>query len=294
MFVASPFVRYPVRTLVLLFFTVLMAASAAAQDADRPPHRVGHATAYDVARDRIVLFGGVSLGRERPLSDTWEWDGSRWTRLMPTVSPAPRAAAAMVYDAARQRVVMYGGATQDGPLGDTWEWDGSAWTERAVSEGPGARMYHTLAYDAARQRVILIGGIRGDAPQNDVWEWDGAAWQVRLEASEYEGPGPFESTRMKAYRAQLKSDLRNLATAQEAYLADNIAYASSMEQLGNMFSASSGVTVTITIGSGLGWAALAVTENAEGARCGIFVGNAEPPFAEVVDEAVPVCTGFPD
>jgi hypothetical protein len=33
---------------------------------------------YDVKRDRTVLFGGNSGG-----SDTWEWDGSLWSRMAP-------------------------------------------------------------------------------------------------------------------------------------------------------------------------------------------------------------------
>src|SRR5688572_2097258 len=41
-----------------------------------PGARVGHAMAYDSARNRLVLYGG-SRGRTI-LDDTWEWDGERW------------------------------------------------------------------------------------------------------------------------------------------------------------------------------------------------------------------------
>lgn len=43
-----------------------------------PGIRIGHAMAYDRARQRVVLFGG--FGADGPMSDTWEWDGVRWTR----------------------------------------------------------------------------------------------------------------------------------------------------------------------------------------------------------------------
>lgn len=57
-----------------------------------------------------------------------------------TVAPRARNHAAMVYDAERRRIVLFGGhalgpenATAD-VFGDTWEWDGSSWTEAAPGE----------------------------------------------------------------------------------------------------------------------------------------------------------------
>jgi hypothetical protein len=84
--------------------------------------------AHDVARERMVLFGGNDPGR---LGDTWEWDGESWTQRTPATNPPPRNVTAMAYDAARQRVVLFGG--NDGSarrLNDTWEWDGVNWMLR--------------------------------------------------------------------------------------------------------------------------------------------------------------------
>lgn len=40
--------------------------------------RSAHAPrAYDIARDRLVLFGGQDGTGE--LADTWEWDGMDWS-----------------------------------------------------------------------------------------------------------------------------------------------------------------------------------------------------------------------
>ncbi len=76
-----------------------------------PPARADHAMAYDPARQRTVLFGG----RVAPTGadDTWEWDGTAWTRLFPTESPPPTYDHAMAYDSARQRMVVFSGS-------DTW------------------------------------------------------------------------------------------------------------------------------------------------------------------------------
>jgi len=83
----------------------------------------------------------------------------------------------MAYDAAHQRVVLFGGL---GGSGDTWVWDGTTWTQLTPSASPSARYLHAMAYDAARQRVVLFGGSPGSVAFGDTWEWDGTTWFARF------------------------------------------------------------------------------------------------------------------
>jgi type IV pilus assembly protein PilA len=62
----------------------------------------------------------------------------------------------------------------------------------------------------------------------------------------------FASTKEKAYLASEKSDLRNLATSEEAYFSGNQSYSTVQSALN--FNTSQGVTVTITAADGKGWA----------------------------------------
>jgi type IV pilus assembly protein PilA len=62
----------------------------------------------------------------------------------------------------------------------------------------------------------------------------------------------FASTKEKAYLASEKSDLRNLATSEEAYFSGNQTYTTSQSNLN--FTTSQGVTVTISAADGKGWA----------------------------------------
>ena len=86
----------------------------------------------------------------------------------------------------------------------------------------------------------------------------------------------FSATREKAYFAAMKSDLKNLASQQEIYYADNYAYTNNQTNLG--FVDSEGVTVTIGAQSTSGWNATA-THAALGATlgCGIYYGSAANP-----------------
>jgi type IV pilus assembly protein PilA len=64
----------------------------------------------------------------------------------------------------------------------------------------------------------------------------------------------FSNTKEKAYVAAMKSDLRNLATAEEGYFADNNVYTTSLAAAN--FTPSVNVTVTpASLGVGSGWSA---------------------------------------
>ena len=66
--------------------------------------------AYDAASHQLLVFGGAGSGGQ-PSGATWSWDGTTWTRLNPVTFPAPRSAAAVVYDPATATVVLFGGFT---------------------------------------------------------------------------------------------------------------------------------------------------------------------------------------
>jgi prepilin-type N-terminal cleavage/methylation domain-containing protein len=88
----------------------------------------------------------------------------------------------------------------------------------------------------------------------------------------------FASTKEKSYVAVMRSDLRNLAVAQEAYSSDNNTYyAGAVPNAALIYNPSSGVTVTITEGTASGWGATAAYAVGTPRTCAIFYGNASPP-----------------
>ena len=95
----------------------------------------------------------------------------------------------------------------------------------------------------------------------------------------------FANTKEKAYLAAMKSDLRNLVTAEESYFADYVTYSTSQANLN--YNPSTGVTVTIANQSGTGWNATA-SHNATTKTCGIFVGSAAAPITGQ-NEGEPKC-----
>ncbi len=151
----------------------------------RPLRRVCHSMAYDKARNRVVLFGGVTGGLYGIiLDDTWEWDGTSWIPRSPQQHPQAREGAAMVYDEADSQVILFGGICYDSVYSvcnDTWAWDGSNWTQLDPDTSPPPRYMHAMAYDKKRERIVLFGGTDSTGCQqlSDTWEWDGSDWHFR-------------------------------------------------------------------------------------------------------------------
>lgn len=81
----------------------------------------------------------------------------------------------------------------------------------------------------------------------------------------------FRNTRDRAYIATIKADIRNLATAQESYLADFVTYTTNLAALST--NESEGVTLTIAAASGSGWSATG-SHVRTGKTCAMYVGDA--------------------
>ena len=135
-----------------------------------PEARAAAAMVTDTRRNRVVLYGGWNRAGSQwwMLTDTWEWDGSRWTRMdapgLPTAGP--RTLPAMAFDAARSVTVLFGGA-YNGPFmipmrDDTFEWNGREWRQRTTTGAPSARVT-AMAYDPTLQKILLFGGNNSQA-----------------------------------------------------------------------------------------------------------------------------------
>lgn len=93
----------------------------------------------------------------------------------------------------------------------------------------------------------------------------------------------FEGTKERAYLAAMKTDLRNLVTAEEAYFADSTRYTSN---LGTLYATTSGVTNPEIKLTTTGWTAK-VAHTSTIYTCAIFVGQTPLPPATI--EGTPAC-----
>ena len=96
----------------------------------------------------------------------------------------------------------------------------------------------------------------------------------------------FANTKSKAYITAMKSDLRNLVSAEESLFSDSARYTSNLTSLG--FKASTGVTSpSITTYPGA-WVATNSHTQLSGSQCGIGV-NTTNPTVTTAGEGEPAC-----
>jgi hypothetical protein len=146
-------------------------------DLAAPEARTQHGLAYDASRKKLVLFGGISGAGSyydrTYYSDTWERDGSGWTKLSVS-GPAARRASSMAYDASSKAILLHGGYdAQWTALTDTWTFNGSAWTP-AGSDGPVGS--GAMAYYPKLGAIVLVDKFYR------TYKWQSGAW-TQLEAS---------------------------------------------------------------------------------------------------------------
>jgi prepilin-type N-terminal cleavage/methylation domain-containing protein len=94
----------------------------------------------------------------------------------------------------------------------------------------------------------------------------------------------FTSTKGKSFAAQMKSDLRNLSTAQEDYFYFHESYTTDVGALA--FRPTEGVQLTITAADGGGWSAVAVHPQAMPLTCAVYYGTAAPVAPATVEGVV--------
>ena len=96
----------------------------------------------------------------------------------------------------------------------------------------------------------------------------------------------FQNTKGKANAAALRSDLRNLAVAQEAYFYEKASYASDTSMIN--YRPSPGVIISLSAPTG-GWTATATHPLSYPLKCTVFYGNVSPLPAPAQTEGVPAC-----
>ena len=97
----------------------------------------------------------------------------------------------------------------------------------------------------------------------------------------------FANTKSKAYIAAMKSDLRNLVTAEESFFSDSASYATA-GAAGMSFRPSTGVGTPTVVPFAGAWLATNTHSQLSGFSCGIGV-NTTNPLVSTAGDGEPVC-----
>lgn len=150
----------------------------------KPGIRARHNAAYDSANNRLIVFGGFDCTATY-YNDVYVITNANaigqtpnWTKLSPSgTPPSARQSAAAAYDAATNKLIVYGGDAGGNPFGDVFLLSNAnglggtpVWTQLvATGTPPSARSGHTGTYDPGLNRFTTCGGFNGTSVLSDCW-----------------------------------------------------------------------------------------------------------------------------
>lgn len=157
---------------------------------DDPGPRTRASAAYDVAGDRMILFGGRyragTAGAYTLFGDVWALDLETlaWSQLDTGTGPKGRSSTAIDVDTQKGELIVFGGNTStDGlnfvPQNDVWAFNlaSASWRQISTSgAAPAKRLFHAIAVDSAGRKLFAYSG--GDANAftgpflRDLWALD--------------------------------------------------------------------------------------------------------------------------
>lgn len=142
-----------------------------------PPARLQAGAAFDAARQRVVMFGGIRADNTLT-AETWEFDGHDWALADEGTGPTPRSRMAVAWDRERQETLVFGGFDGEMAFSGLWAWNGKSWRYVEVpGPQPSERFNAAMAADPVTGNVVLFGGTNGSVLYRDTWEWNGHAWR---------------------------------------------------------------------------------------------------------------------
>ena len=138
------------------------------------PSARSQATAiYDSVNNVMTVFGG-GTSSTNVFGDVWTLTNANgvtgtptWKQLTPTgTAPAARSGQSAIYDAANNRMTIYGGGNYKGKvLNDGWILTNAngiggtpAWTQLTPSAPGPYRKSHTVIYDPVSDDMVIFGG----------------------------------------------------------------------------------------------------------------------------------------
>lgn len=156
-----------------------------------PSPRARMTGVYDETNDVFIFFGGGSYpaGAWTFYDETWiirnVTNNPSWHKLNPAGTlPTARIDPSAVYDAAGNRMIVFGGNTStasppapSGRMNDTWVLSNAngtggtpTWSQLSTLDKPAARSGHTVVFDSTSKRMLIFAGVDADNfARNDVW-----------------------------------------------------------------------------------------------------------------------------
>jgi hypothetical protein len=143
-----------------------------------PDNRAIAGAAFDDLRDRMIVYGGTGLDSAQKaftFRDTWEFDGTTWTKVGDNGPDVVKPI--LAYDRLRKQTIML--AVDTALATHMYLYDSAAhtWAEKKPTVVPACVNEGMMEYDTTRNLIVYTGGTCTDSlTTEDTYEWDGDNW----------------------------------------------------------------------------------------------------------------------
>jgi hypothetical protein len=180
------------------YSTITNAWTLLQPDGQVPPPRYGAGAVWDTTLNIMLVFGGMTgAGRwARFYNDLWAYlpASNAWLLLSANGAPdapSPRAHAAVAWDLANNRLLLFAGQTNDsytpGLTNDLWAYTftgaAGSWSNLSPNDPsrnlPPPRQWASIAWDQPAGVLRMFGGKNvGSGAMSDTWAWSPlSGWQ---------------------------------------------------------------------------------------------------------------------
>jgi hypothetical protein len=134
-------------------------------------------TAFDESRNKVILSGGV-CATSTSGDETYEWDGTKWTKLTVTTTLDRSFGGSMTFDQTRQMLVQYGGTIA---FGSVRNWiirfkDGDWKALTADTTSPTPRSLMAFWSEPHNGQLYMFGGRDEITDFQDFWSLGNSTW----------------------------------------------------------------------------------------------------------------------
>lgn len=141
---------------------------------EHKPACVGLGTMIWQSHNGRVLYPSGACTNGFGIAETWEWDGSDWTKLTVKGSQGEVYSYAAAWDPIRQETLLFGGSELSVERSDTFRYQDGVWTGVNGAFKPGPRSLMVFASDPERGSIWMFGGLNTGA---ELWQYQGGRWR---------------------------------------------------------------------------------------------------------------------
>ena len=135
--------------------------------------------------NNTILFTGAVCADSVATEDTYEWDGTNWTKIDLTGFAGRYFGEALTFDPDHQNAVLFGGAPAAGVLlAATYIYADKVWSAIGDLAYPVPRSLFTFVTDPARNVIYLYGGLNDATTFFDFWTYQNGQFRPQFDSNQ--------------------------------------------------------------------------------------------------------------